>query len=379
MTSFAISMSCWPPAHWGRKCRPAVLALLLSCLALLPQAGSASAQSEEMPGVRGNLYESPVFGFVVLLPQDGAWQFQSAGSDTGGDYVQAIHASGVIEAVAGFQDASVDAAGCAQGMLDALAASYPDSALTGWQGEDLAIDTSWPETARVQVLAPDAAGNDLYASITCTRNPGNLLLADLFMQPKSVVEGGQTPASLLVQAPARWNTGRPQPNAGTSAPGVVLFAARGLPILSGEASIPFNCLDQDTFAVPADPLPEGTGYFACDGQAMNVDDQPVTLDLAGFALGCLPGLPLDPEAGGCPDAPVRASHAQLLDSSTGKVNGATVTLQPGEHADLVIWFTLPEGLPPQDVLYLEGDRTFQAGTSYFAAGMGSRPRVRMTR
>ena len=85
MTSFAISMPCWPPAHWGRRCKNAVQVLLLACLALLPQAGSTAAQSGEMPGVRGNLYESPAYGFVVLLPQDGAWQFQSAGGDPGGD------------------------------------------------------------------------------------------------------------------------------------------------------------------------------------------------------------------------------------------------------------------------------------------------------
>ena len=102
-------------------------------------------------------------------------------------------------------------------------------------------------------------------------------------------------------------------------------------------------------------------------------------DRAGFALGCAPGLAIDPEAGACPDAPVRASHAQVLDTSTGEVDGATVTLDPGEYADLVLWFALPEGLPPQDVLYIEGDETFQAGSSYFAAGMGSRPRGRMTR
>lgn len=81
---------------------------------------------------------------------------------------------------------------------------------------------------------------------------------------------------------------------------------------------------------------------------------------------------------GC-SAPVRASHAQILDASTGEVDGATVTLDPGESPDMVLWFARPEGLPPQDVLYMEGDETFQAGASYFAAGVGSRPRVRMVR
>lgn len=379
MTFFAISMPCLAPASWGRALRHGLLALGLASMSLLPQVDAAAAQEADLPGVRGNLYESPAFGFIVMAPQGGDWTFQSASSDAEGDYVQAIHPSGVVELVSGYQDASSDPAGCVQELLDALATAYPDAPLTGWQGEELAIDTSMPGSARVQALAPDPTGNDLFAAISCASHPGDLLLADLFLQPTSVVESGATPDSLLVQAPGRGNTGRSWLDASAPAPGVVLFAASGLPVLTGEASIPFSCLDQESFELPPDPAPEGLGYFACNGQAINVDDQPVTVDLAGFAIGCLPGLPVDPEAGACPDAPVRASHAQVLDTSTGGVDGATVTLDPGEYVDLVLWFTLPEGLPPQDVLYLEGNETFQVGTSYFSAGVGSRPRVRMTR
>ena len=234
-------------------------------------------------------------------------------------------------------------------------------------------------TASAQAYAADPAADDMFASISCTLNPGDLLLTDLLLQPSSAVESGETPVNMLVQAPGRGNTGRPWLDESTPAPGVVLFAGRGLPVITGEVSIPFSCIDQETFEFPSDPAPEGMGYFSCDGQAANVDDRPVTLDLGGFALGCLPGLPVDPEAGACPDAPVRASHTRVLDTSTGEVDGSTVTLEPGEHVDVVLWFTLPEGLPPQDVLYIEGDETFQAGPSYYAAGMGSRPRIRMTR
>jgi hypothetical protein len=379
MTYFAISMPCSAPGRWGRALRHGLLALGLVCLGLLPLAEAVAAQDEALPGVRGNLYESPAFGFVVMAPQESGWAFQAASSDAEGDYVQAMHTSGVVELVSGYQAGEMDAEGCVQGILDALAAAYPDAELTGWQGEPLAIDTTFPDAARAQALAPDPASGDVFASISCTLNPGDLLLSDLLLQPASVVNNGETPESLLVQAPGRWNTGRPWPDATTPAPGVVFFAARGLPVATGEASIPFSCLDQESFELPPDPAPEGLGYFACDGQAANMDDPPVTLDLAGFALGCLPGLPVDTDAGACPDAPVRASHAQVLDTSTGEVDGATVTLDPGEYADLVLWFTLPEGLPPQDVLYREGDETFQVGTSYFSAGVGSRPRVRMTR
>lgn len=80
--------------------------------------------------------------------------------------------------------------------------------------------------------------------------------------------------------------------------------------------------------------------------------------------------------GACPDAWVLASHSQLLDTSTGEVDGGMVTLDTGECADLVLWLTPPEGLPLQDVLSIEGDEMFQAGASYFAVGGGSRPQVR---
>jgi hypothetical protein len=379
MTFFAISMPCLPSGRWGRALRHGLLALGLAGLGLLPMAGTTSAQDGDLVGVRGNLYESPAYGFIVMAQPESGWTFQSAGSDANGDYVQANLPSGAVEVVSGYEQVGINAEGCVQGMLEALAAAYPDSELTGWDGEDLAINVDSPYLASVQAFLPDPAGDDAFAAITCTLNPGDLLVADLLLQPNSALENGEAAVAMLVQAPGQGNTGRPWLDTSAPPPGVVLFAARGLPVATGEVSIPFSCLDQESFEIPADPLPEGMGYFACDGQVANVDDHPVTLDLGGFALGCFPGLVVDPEAGACPDAPVPASHAQMLDTSTGEVDGATITLDPGEYADLVLWFTLPEGLPPQDILYIEGDETFQAGTSYFAAGMGSRPRVRMTR
>ncbi|MDQ2654695.1 MAG: hypothetical protein M3Z20_16805, partial [Chloroflexota bacterium] len=247
MIFFAISMPCSP---WGRALRHGLLALVLACLGLLPLAGAATAQVEDLPGIRGNLYESPAFGFIVMLPQDGGWEFQSASSDAEGDYVQAIHPSGVVELVSGYQDPGGGAEACVQGMLDALAAAYPDAELTGWQGEEPAIFSPLPNAAQVQVLAPDPAGDDVFGSIFCTLNPGDLIMADLLLQPNSLVESGEAPAALLVQAPGQWNTGRPWLDMATPAPGVVLFAARGLPVATGEVSIPFSCLDQESFELP---------------------------------------------------------------------------------------------------------------------------------
>jgi hypothetical protein len=54
-------------------------------------------------------------------------------------------------------------------------------------------------------------------------------------------------------------------------------------------------------------------------------------------------------------------------------------LQPGESADVVLWYALPEGDPPLDILYLEPDRTVRVGPTFYSAGSGSRPRVRLGR
>ncbi|MCA9879372.1 MAG: hypothetical protein KC442_16385 [Thermomicrobiales bacterium] len=375
MISFVTSMPCSPwAARWGSG----LLAIVLAWASILPLVGSTAAQGEELTGVRGSLFESPALGWIALLPQGGGWEFSAASSEVGGDFLQALHPSGVSETVIGYQDADDDAAACAQLLLDTLAMAYPDVALTGWHDDEITVESFSPETALVQALVPDPAGDDVYAYISCQQHPGNLLLGDMLLQPNSVLESGDVPIPLMVQPPGQGNTGRPHASELQLAPGVMLFAGRGAPVLTAGMPYPFSCVDQDSFTLPPDPLPEGMGYFACDGQVVNADAIPVTLALGGFALGCFPGLFVDPEAGPCPEAPVRASHAEVLDT-TGVADGATVTLAPGESVDLVLWFTLPEGLPPQDLLYLDGEQTFQAGPTYFSAGLGSRPRVRMTR
>lgn len=379
MTSFAISTPCSPLAdRWGSRMTRCLLAIVLGWASVLPLAGLTAAQGDDLAGVRGSLFESPALGWIALLPQGGGWHFIAASSEAGGDLVQALHPSGVSETVIGYQAAGDDAAACAQLLLGSLATAYPDVELTGWHDDEITFETFSPEMALVQALVPDPAGDDVFAYISCQKHPGDLLLGDMLLQPNSVLESGDVPTPLMVQPPGQGNTGRPRPAGSSAAPGVMLFAGRGAPVLEMGASYPFSCVDQESFALPPDPLPAGRGYFACDGQVVNADNHPVTVDLAGFALGCLRGLLVDPEAGPCPEAPVRASHAEVL-STTGQVDGATVTLAPGESVELVLWFTLPEGLPPQDLLYLDGEQTFQAGPTYFSAGLGSRPRVRMTR
>ena len=72
------------------------------------------------------------------------------------------------------------------------------------------------------------------------------------------------------------------------------------------------------------------------------------------------------------------SHYEVLQGPASAA-GPELTLQPGESAEVVLWYALPEGDPPLDILYLEPDRTVRVGPTFYSAGSGSRPRVRLGR
>jgi hypothetical protein len=105
---------------------------------------------------------------------------------------------------------------------------------------------------------------------------------------------------------------------------------------------------------------------------------PAAIDIEKIALGCL-NEPIDDEMPeGCPSEPVAPSHFAVLEGPAN-ATGPMLELQPGESADVVLWYALPEGYPPLDILYLEPDRTVRVGPTFYSAGSGSRPRVRLGR
>ena len=159
--------------------------------------------------------------------------------------------------------------------------------------------------------------------------------------------------------------------------GVVRFLARGWPV-TDPYSFPFWCIDQESFPRPVDAPPPDRGWFACDGQIANVDIMPATIDIEKIALGCL-NEPIEDEIPGeCPSEPVGPSHFEVLQGPAGAA-GPVLDLQPGESVDVVLWYALPEGYPPFVILYLEPDRTVRVGPTFYSAGSGSRPRVRLGR
>ena len=57
--------------------------------------------------------------------------------------------------------------------------------------------------------------------------------------------------------------------------------------------------------------------------------------------------------------------------------GTVITLKPGEAGGLALWYALPAGVPPEQILYADPEREEPviAGSTFFTPGIGSRPIV----
>lgn len=339
-----------------------------------------SAQSGDLPGVRGTLYESPSFGWILFLP-GGTWRVAESDSSEGLDYLHLTSTAGdgADHYFQSYPDDGRGAAGCIDDTVALLADISPDQPLEGWSGEeiDLFDAGSDRQTARVRIVDPVDPDFDILALIQCSLANDGLLIADALVQSARDMEALTNPLTATPLLPGEGHTGRARLEGTDASPtnGVVRFLARGNDPLN--AQFPFSCIHQEEFDRPADPPPPGTGFFACDGQIANIDIVPASVDLADLAMGCASAPAAEARPPECPDAPIRPSHAEILRAPA--TDGSVVTLQPGESADVVVWFSLPEGDPPLDVLYLEPDRQVVVGPSFFSAGTGSRPKVRIGR
>src|SRR5215212_10397969 len=119
-------------------------ALLLPLLIFF--SGPARAQTDEVPRVRGTLYESPSFGWILLVPQP-AWEVASAESE--GEYdsvhlVSAVGAGSDAYFVATGDDGR-GAAGCLDDMLASLTTAYDGDPLQGWSEPDVERDEYDPD------------------------------------------------------------------------------------------------------------------------------------------------------------------------------------------------------------------------------------------
>ena len=364
--------------------RPVVLALLaiaVTLAALPPTAGEA--QDATLPGVRGSLYESPSAGWIVIVPEP-EWTIADASSVTGRDLVHLVSSigDGADHYFLSAADDGRGAQGCVQDTIDVLSGVYADREIEGWDQPEIRIDSFDPGEAmsRLRIVDPADPGLDRFVVIQCDQGDGDLLIAEAFLRSARDLESDAILPFVTPLWPGQGHTGRARGGGDATIPdnGVLRFLARGDSPTDSMTDFPFGCIDQESFARPPDPPPAGTGYFACDGQIANVDIVPATIDLADLALGCASGSDGEEPSTGCPVTPVRPSYAEIL-RAPADVDGSIITLQPGESADVVLWYALPEGEPPADILYLEPDRQVIAGPTFYSAGTGSRPKVRVGR
>ena len=360
-----------------------VLSVLIAMLVpwLVNFSGPARAQTESIPGVRGGLYESPSLGWILLVPQP-AWEVTSAESEEGRDTVHLVSTigDGSDALIVATRDDGRGAAGCLDDMLANLVAAYKGFSLRGWFEPEIERDAYDPDDviARARVVKSDDPAVDILALLECKRGWDGTLIGQTLLRTAHDVENTELP--LLVPLwPGDGHTGQPRAGRepGDEGQGVVRFLGRGWPVTDPYA-FPFWCIDQESFPRPAEAPPPGRGWFACDGQIANFDVMPATIDIEKIALGCLDeSIEVEPPAE-CPSDPVPPSHFEVLRGPESAA-GPLLSLPPGESADVVLWYALPEGYPPLDILYLEPERTVRVGPTFYSAGSGSRPRVRLGR
>ncbi len=358
----------------------AVLAAMLLPLVMF-FSGPARAQTDSVPSVRGTLYESPSSGWILLVPQPD-WEVASTESEGGYDSVHLVSTvgDGSDAFIVATGDDGRGAAGCLDDMLNSLASAYEGFPLQGWSEPDIERDEfdSDDLIARARVVMSDDPAFDILALVECKRGQDGTLIGRALLRTARDVENTQIP-SLMPLWPGDGHTG--QPRAGqeprSDEQGVVRFLARDWPV-ADPYPFPFWCIDQESFPRPAEAPPPDRGWFACDGQIANIDIMPATIDLEKIALGCFSESNDDEMPVECPGEPVGPSHFEVL-QGPANATGPVLNLQPGESADVVLWYALPEGYPPPVILYLEPDRTVRVGPTFYSAGSGSRPRVRLGR
>lgn len=354
------------------------IAILCSIMLGSLLTSSAGAQDDAPPGLRGNLFESPMYGWIMLLPESG-WTLNSVEEQGDHETVHLTADDGTVEQYfVAYPDNGTGAAGCSRDLVEIVAAANPAATLAGWHGPEVEYDDAMPgaATAWVKLSHPDSS--ETLAHILCRVSLDGVLLGALQLRPASTLESGEFLPDLDPRFAGEGNTARAATDGQPPRPGVLSFSVTGWPLDQGLPDLPFGCTQQETFPRPTTPPPPGTGYFACDGQIANIDNIAATIDLNQIALGCLRPPTPEEEGAYCPESPVLPSQIDLL-RAPAEADGATLTLLPGESADVVLWYSLPEGYPPLDVLYLEPDRTVQAGVTFFSAGTGSRPKARVGR
>src|SRR5215213_4940864 len=143
-----------------------LLPLIMFC------SGPAGAQPDGVQSVRGSLYESPLFGWILLVPQP-AWEVASAESESGYDSLHLVSTAGdgsdAYFVAAGDDDRG--AAGCLDDTLASLTSAYEGFPLQGWFEPDVERDENDADDliARARVVMADDPAFDILAFVECKR------------------------------------------------------------------------------------------------------------------------------------------------------------------------------------------------------------------
>lgn len=355
---------------------------IVTILVLWLSSETANAQTAVAPGVRGSLYESPTFGWILVAPEPD-WTISAAASEGGQDWVRltANIGDGAENVLVSSIDDGRGTEGCVRDLVDSLAAAYEGSSLQGWRESEVEFNSEGGWTAYARVVRSRHPGLDILALIQCHQEPeSSLLIGDMLLQTERDADAGSVPPMSMLYWPGELHTGRARgvgsPEVGRGS-GVVIFGSLEAPLLE---HFPINCMDQEFFSPPARPLPADRGYFSCQGRVTNVDVVPATIDLNELVLGCERVHTGDSLPSGCTGNLVAPVTYDLLETPEGQ-QGPTLNLAPGDVAKFVLWYALPEGDVPLDIYYLDedGQPSVLAGTTYFSQGTGSRPKIRISR
>lgn len=363
------------------------LILAVAVLLAIAPWRSAATPMDDLPGVRGSLYESPSHGWI-LIADEPPWRIADAASNGVRDMVRLIAdaGDGADDVFISYLDDGRGTEGCVGDLIDSLAAAYEGYPLQGWDEPEPSVSPfaddgeTW---VYARVVRSQEPGQDIRAVLHCTEHPESaLIIGTMRLQSERDFEEGLGLPLLAPVWPGNGHTGQPRdPVEQQSGPGegVVRFLFTGWTESKGGYAFPFSCINQESFTPPSDP-PPGTGYFACDGRIANVDIVPATVDLTTIVLGCERVPAGDDLPPGCTGELVAPDAFELLQPPV-TVNGPIVTLAPGEFAEVVLWYALPEGDVPFDIYYLDPlqHAPVLVGPTSFTAGTGSRPKVRLGR
>src|SRR5829696_6760550 len=158
-----------------------VLSVLVAMLlpSVMVFSSPVRAQTNSVPSVRGALYESPSFGWILLVPQP-AWEVANAESEGGYDSVHLVSTvgDGSDAFIVATGDDGRGAAGCLDDTLASLASAYGGFPLQGWFEPEVERDELDPDDliARARVVMSDDPAFDILVFVECKRGEDGILI-----------------------------------------------------------------------------------------------------------------------------------------------------------------------------------------------------------